>query len=328
MKLFEIKIVARNATRVGKAFVSHRHPFLAQIVPMRRCNLSCMYCNEFDKTSGPVPISQVNSWIEKLADLGTAHVTISGGEPMLHPNLDQIISQIRKHNMIAGLITNGSYIDPDRIDCLNRAGLEFMQISIDNVESDGVSKKSLCLLDQRLLYLSRHARFRVNVNSVIGAGVQHPEGALTIAARARSLGFVSTVGVVHDHVGQSRSLTEEEKRIFRELTYLSDGNPIRRFFNPLGWKSLNKFQENLIDGKPNRWRCRAGARYLYICEHGKVQRCSQQRGMPGIPLSTYTLEDFDREYDAEKPCAPYCTIGCVQRTAMLDNWRRPQSSRR
>jgi MoaA/NifB/PqqE/SkfB family radical SAM enzyme len=328
MKLFEIKIIARNAVCVGKALLSHRHPFLAQIVPMRRCNLSCKYCNEFDKTSGPVPISQVKAWIDKLAELGTAHVTISGGEPLLHPNLDQIISQIRKHKMIAGLITNGSYIDPHRIDCLNRAGLEFMQISIDNVESDDVSRKSLCILNEKLLYLSKHARFRVNVNSVVGAGVQHPEDALTIAARAISLGFVSTVGVVHDCVGQSRRLTDEEKLILRKVTDLSRGSLVRRFFNPLGWKSFNKFQENLIDGKPNRWRCRAGARYLYICEHGKVQRCSQQRGIPGILLSKYTLEDFDREYDAEKPCTPNCTIGCVQRTAMLDNWRRPQSSRR
>src|SRR2546421_6091570 len=143
MKLFEIIIVARNVLRVGKALIFHRHPFLAQIVPMRKCNLSCKYCNEFDKTSKPVPIEEVKSWIDKLADLGTAHVTISGGEPMLHPQLDEIIAHIRKRHMIAGLITNGSYLDIDRIKRLNMAGLEFLQISIDNIEGDEVSKKSL-----------------------------------------------------------------------------------------------------------------------------------------------------------------------------------------
>lgn len=327
MKIFEFKIIARNVIRVGKALLSHRHPFLAQVVPMRKCNLSCVYCNEFDKTSTPVPVEDVKRWIDKLAELGTAHVTISGGEPMLHPQLDEIIAHIRRRNMIAGLITNGSYIDPQRIERLNRAGLEFLQISIDNVEGDDVSKKSLRSLDQKLQYLSLYAKFRVNINSVVGGSIKHPGDALLIALRAISLGFASTIGIIHDGEGHVKPLTEEEKFVYEEVRRLSRGNLVRRFFNPIEWRFFNKFQENLIDGRPNEWRCRAGARYLYICEHGKVQRCSQHRCTPNILLSDYTVEDFEREYNAEKYCAPYCTIGCVQRTAILDNWRRQQSSK-
>ena len=326
MRLFEIKIVVRNITRVCKALLSHRHPFLAQIVAVRRCNLTCSYCTEADKTSRPVPLPQLKLWIDKLAELGTAHVTISGGEPMLHPELNEIISHIRKRKMIAGLLTNGSLIDLQRIRCLNRAGLEFMQLSIDNVESDHVSKKSLRSLDQKLLELSQYAKFRVNINSVIGAGIEHPEDAITVAQRAMHLGFVSTFGIVHDRSGQSRPFSERERRVLRDLRQLSHHGVIRRFFNPLQWRAFNRFQDNLIEGRPNRWRCRAGARYLYICEHGKVHRCSQQQGFPGIPILDYTKELFDREFDTEKHCAPLCTIGCVQRTALLDNWRRPQSS--
>ncbi len=51
------------------------------------------------------------------------------------------------------------------------------------------------------------------------------------------------------------------------------------------YSRFNWFQNNIADGKPNDWRCRAGARYLYICEDGLVHYCSQQRGYPGIPLS-------------------------------------------
>ena len=43
---------------------------------------------------------------------------------------------------------------------------------------------------------------------------------------------------------------------------------------------LNGFQENIAQGKPNNWRCRAGSRFLYICEHGLVHYCSQQRAFP------------------------------------------------
>ncbi len=87
----------------------------------------------------------------------------------------------------------------------------------------------------------------------------------------------------------------------------------------------NSFQKNLVDGKPNQWRCRAGARYLYICEDGLVHYCSQQRGYPGVPLSSYTKEDIRREYLTKKACAPYCTIACVHQVATFDNWRDPQT---
>jgi hypothetical protein len=87
----------------------------------------------------------------------------------------------------------------------------------------------------------------------------------------------------------------------------------------------NSFQKNLVDGKPNQWRCRAGARYLYICEDGLVHYCSQQRGYPAVPLSSYTKEDIRREYLTKKACAPYCTIACVHQVATFDNWRDPQT---
>jgi hypothetical protein len=89
---------------------------------------------------------------------------------------------------------------------------------------------------------------------------------------------------------------------------------------------LNWFQDSIAEGKPYNWRCRAGARYLYICEEGLVHWCSQQRGYPGIPLDQYTMEDFDREYKTEKWCAPTCTLQCVHQVGILDNWRDPQKT--
>ena len=89
---------------------------------------------------------------------------------------------------------------------------------------------------------------------------------------------------------------------------------------------LNWFQDSIAEGKPYQWRCRAGARYLYICEEGLVHWCSQQRGYPGIPIEDYTMEDFDREYNTEKWCAPTCTLQCVHQVGILDNWRDPQQA--
>src|SRR6266700_4671070 len=123
----------RGARKILGAFLSTDHPLLAHIIPIRRCNLACKYCNEYDDFSKPVPTEVMFQRVDKLAELGTSVVTISGGEPLLHPELDQIIRRIRKNGMVAGLITNGYLLVAERIQRLNQAGLEWLQISIDNV---------------------------------------------------------------------------------------------------------------------------------------------------------------------------------------------------
>ncbi|HEV2988804.1 MAG TPA: radical SAM protein [Candidatus Angelobacter sp.] len=304
----------RELGMIAKGLISTDHPVQAHIIPMRRCNLSCAYCNEYDDFSDPVALEEMYRRVDKLGELGATLVTISGGETLLHPQLDDIIARIRSHGMIAGLITNGYLLTADRIQRLNRAGLDHLQISIDNVMPDDVSKKSLKVLDKKLQLLREHAEFHVNINSVIGAGVKNQWDAVTIGKRAVELGFTSTVGIIHDGTGQLRPLDAEAQRIFQEMKKLGKHSYAR----------FNSFQDNIALGKPNQWRCRAGSRYLYICEDGLVHYCSQQRGFPGIPLADYTVEDIRREFRTEKSCAPNCTVSCVHQTSLVDFWRAPQ----
>ena len=304
----------RQSRMVARAIKSKHHPILAHIIPMRRCNLSCAYCNEYDKVSDPVPTAEMLRRIELLAKLGTGIITISGGEPLLHPDLDEIIRGIRSHGAIATIITNGYLLTPERIQRLNRAGLEHLQISIDNVMPDEVSKKSLKVLDRKLEWLAEHAQFDININSVLGGGMAHPEDALTITRRALELGFETTVGIIHDHSGQLDPLKPTERAVYDQI--LAERKPAMFAF-----AYDNLFHKNLALGQPNDWQCRAGSRYLYICEQGLVHYCSQQRGYPAIPLENYTQVDLDREYSTVKPCAPFCTVSCVHRVAMLDLMR-------
>src|SRR5690348_7841080 len=305
----------RELRMIGKALVSTKHPILVHIIPNRRCNLACTYCNEFDDFSKPVPLAEMKNRLDILAGMGTSVITISGGEPLMHPEIDQVIRHIRHHGMIAGMITNGFLLDRKTIEKLNEAGLEHLQISIDNAVPDEVSKKSLKTLDTRLEWLAEYSVFQVNINSVLGSGVKDPEDALKIAHRAVELGFTSTVGIIHDHNGQLKPLGPREQEIFEEIMELG-----KRSFS-----RFNDFQHSVARGKEHEWRCRSGARYLYICEDGLVHWCSQQRGYPGIPLTQYTDEMRHREYYTEKYCAPMCTVSCVQQVGMLDNWRGPQT---
>src|SRR6266576_5008015 len=161
-------------SKIAWGFLATDHPLLAHLIPIRRCNLACKYCNEYDDFSKPVPLDSMFQRVDKLGALGTSVVTSSGGEPLLHPELDEIIARIRKNGIVAGMITNGYLLVPDRIERLNRAGLEWLQISIDNVNPDDVSKKSLKVLDKKLQMLAEYADFHVNINSVVGGGVHNP----------------------------------------------------------------------------------------------------------------------------------------------------------
>jgi MoaA/NifB/PqqE/SkfB family radical SAM enzyme len=291
------------------------HPIMAHIVPIRRCNLSCTYCNEYDDYSKPVPLETMRRRLEMLGKLKTGVITISGGEPLLHPELDEVIRGIRQTGALAGLITNGYLLTPDRVRKLNAAGLDYLQISIDNVMPDDVSKKSLKVLDKKLQVLAEHATFHVNINSVLGGGIRNPEDALVVGRRAMELGFTSTVGIIHDGDGQLRPLADRERRVFLEM----------KKFEKKHFSRFNYFQQKIADGKPSNWRCRAGSRYLYICEDGLVHYCSQQRGFPAKPLEEYSVEDIRREYVTQKSCAPFCTISCVHQISSFDFFRGKQT---
>jgi MoaA/NifB/PqqE/SkfB family radical SAM enzyme len=302
---------------LARAFRFPHTPVVAHLIPIRRCNLSCAYCNEYDDYSKPVPTPELMSHVDLLASLGTGMVTFSGGEPLLHPDLDAIIRQIRGHGMLATLITNGYLLTRERIRRLNRAGLDHLQISIDNVMPDEVSTKSLKVLDQKLQWLAADAEFDVTINAVVGGGIRNPDDALVIAQRARALGFSTTVGIIHNHSGQLLPLDDHQRSIVEQIAALGD--------SVFDFANYNRFQKNLASGRPNDWHCRAGARYLYVCEDGLVHWCSQQRGHPGVTLAEYGRDDLEREYHRPKSCAPFCTVGCVHRVAQVDALRENPS---
>src|SRR2546421_1895588 len=206
-----------EAKFITRALLSTRRPVLAHVIPMRRCNLACGYCNEYDKVSDPVPFEVMKKRLDRLASFGTSIITFSGGEPMLHPQLYELIALVRSHGMIAGLISNGYYMTKENIERLNKAGLLYFQISIDNVTPDEISRKSLKVLDRYLVNLSKYAEFHVNINSVIGGGIKNPEDALTVARRAVELGFSSSLGIIHDGTGQLKPLTDVEERVYQKL---------------------------------------------------------------------------------------------------------------
>jgi MoaA/NifB/PqqE/SkfB family radical SAM enzyme len=302
-----------SAKRAAQIFVSPRRVLLVQLVVTRRCNLACGYCHEYDNVSMPVDAELLERRIDRAADLGTLVLTLTGGEPLLHPKLDSLIRRVTDHGVVCTLISNGYALTREWIRRLNDSGLTVLQMSVDNIEPNDWSQKSWSYVRKKLELLREHAVFDVNINAVLGSSTLRQTR--DVVAAVRAMGFYMTVGLMHDADGQIDPglLGDDLAMAYDELRRQSRKNVLHHVGE--GWET-----DMLKDGS-SPFKCRAGGRYLYVDEFGIVSYCSQRRGQPGIDLLDYTPDDVERAFYTPKGCEARCAIACARRASACDEWR-------
>lgn len=303
----------KTVRRAANAMLRPETPMLTQLVVTRRCNLTCGYCNEYDETSDPIPKQVLFDRVDHLADLGCLLVTLTGGEPFLHPDLHEVVARAVSHGMIVTSISNAYPMTRKWIDRMNEAGLTLLQVSVDNMEPNDVSQKSWSKIKKRLLVMKEHAHFKLNINAVLGSSP--PDSTRKLIDEIKSLGFYMTVGLLHDHTGaiDAGLIGDILPEFYEEMRALCN----KSFFHQFG----EGWEQQMLAGGEAPWKCRAGARYLYVDEFGMVNYCSQRRGEPGTQILEYTRGDLLREWETPKGCEPTCTIACVRRASSFDEWR-------
>jgi MoaA/NifB/PqqE/SkfB family radical SAM enzyme len=286
-------------------------------VVLRRCNLSCTYCNEFDQSSDPIPLETLKARARKLKELGTFSINLTGGEPTMHPDLPELIRYCRYDLKFlrTTMISNGFYLKPDYIEKLNQAGLQDMQISIDGVKPNDMTVKVLDSLRKRLGYLKEHAKFNVVVSGVVGSCP--PEESFEVIRYAKEMGFKPRVLLIHDHDGQVK-LSEEELKVYHRIKKMI----------PRSFPEFTDYRDTMIAEGSAPFKCRGGSRYLYVDEFGKVAWCSQTRSFFSKDLMEYSYEDLKREFYSYKSCHDKCTLGCVRAASSVDGWRPQKTPRR
>lgn len=302
----DVKVAADLAI----AAVDRDRPLITHLVITRRCNLACGYCFEYDKVSQPVPRAVLEERLDHLAALRSVFVTLTGGESLLHPDAAHLVRYARDAGMIPFLNTNGYLLTRAWIEALDAAGLYGMQISIDNVEPNATSKKSLRLLLPKLRLLARHARFRVRINTVLGAGP--PEEALAVARAAVALGFDTNCSLVRDDSGALKQPDPRTRAVYEEIRGL--GRRLPAYLD-------DDFTRTLLDAGRIDWKCRAGARTFMVCENGLVHLCQPRMGLNARPLLDYQVADIRSAFAQVKPCAATCPIAYAHHASRLDGWR-------
>jgi MoaA/NifB/PqqE/SkfB family radical SAM enzyme len=309
--MHQVLRTARVALDVAAAALDRDRPLITHLIVTRRCNLSCSYCFEYDKVSEPVPLDVLEQRIDHLARLRSVFVTLTGGESLLHPQLVEVVRHVCQRGMTPFLNTNGFLLTKDIVLALNDAGLYGMQLSIDNARPNETSKKSLKTLDPKLRLLSRHARFHVRINTVIGTAA--PEEALQVARAVMGMGFHSNISLVRQESGAIAAPSPATRAVYDQIRALGRGR-LPSFMD-------DSYTQTLLEHGEMSWKCRAGARTFLVDEHGFTHLCQPRRGTPGKPIADYTVDDIRRAFDAPKPCARTCPIAFAHHASKFDGWR-------
>lgn len=293
-----------------KATFDKDRPVLAQIVVTRRCNLSCGYCYEYDKVSKPIPIDILKKRIDKLKQLKTVFVTLNGGEPLLHPQIADLVAYTSKLGMVPMINSNGHALRLPLIEKLNAAGLFGMQLSCDALEDNDVTQKSMRRLQPKLDLLKEHANFVVRVNGVLGSA--NPHEMEIVAKKVVDYGFIFQCSLMRDSTGKALPLSKEAQEVYSNIRRVRKRLP----------KALNdNFQLPLSRGESVEWKCRAGARHFEIDPEGFVHLCQPKTGYPNKTIIDYSIDDIRQHYNCPKDCSERCPIAYAHLGSRLDHYR-------
>jgi radical SAM protein with 4Fe4S-binding SPASM domain len=99
----------------------------------RKCNLRCKHCysNSGIKLDDELTTEEIKAIIDQLADMGVLAITFTGGEPLLHPDLFEVMEYARKKPLTLLLFTNATLITPKIVEKLKELHIYKVHVSID-----------------------------------------------------------------------------------------------------------------------------------------------------------------------------------------------------
>jgi len=104
---------------------------------VRRCNLCCEHCYSISADRdfpGELSTQEIYGVMDDLRGFGVPVLILSGGEPLLRPDLFDIAERAKSMGFYVGLSSNGTLIGPDNIDRIARAGFDYVGISLDGTQ--------------------------------------------------------------------------------------------------------------------------------------------------------------------------------------------------
>ena len=172
---------ARFLTVVLERAFNMRDGFGREIDYMRisvidSCNLNCYYCNpcknnEQCRAVNMLSVKKVLCIVRAATRLGITHFRLTGGEPLLHPQLDEMVSQIKKLPGVSSVsLTTNAVLLAQRTKRLKEAGIDSINVSLDTIDAseyECITQKPLLKDVEDGIDAAIECGIRVKINAVL-----------------------------------------------------------------------------------------------------------------------------------------------------------------
>src|SRR3982751_1367479 len=298
-----------NLLESGKRLFDQK-PLQCSIYLTDRCNLDCSYCTEYDNSKPHPKLEDLKLWIKKIRDLGTMRIALVGGEPLMHPNVVEIVRYCRELGFATSLTTNGFLLTRQKLKELEEAGLQVMQISVDRMTPSPITKKSFKKILPKLDYF-KDSKIRLHITGVICADTLPESRAVLETGLSR--GIPTEVRLVHADPLQRFRV---DRGPCEELEHFIDSmiERKRRGEKIHTSEAILKYQRSLLRGEHVEWTCVAGYKLFFVSAQGKFWICSMVHTNKHI--MEVTLDDLYANYK-KKSCQEGCGVYCAVSASLL-----------
>ena len=195
------------------------------------CNLNCYYCNPCDNNEhchalNILSVKEVLCIVRAATRLGIKHFRLTGGEPLLHPQLDEMVLQIKKIPGVSSVsLTTNAVLLAQHAKWLKEAGIDSINVSLDTIDAseyERITKKPLLEEVKHGINAAIECGIRVKINVVLTP--QTDVVALTryVAKKGTDIRFIEMMPVGEGHTNG----VEPYKKVIGTLSKLY-GEPCR-----------------------------------------------------------------------------------------------------
>lgn len=168
-----MKMLIKKFAKFSNLYHSYVHSYFGsctsfvRMIPTDKCNLGCTYCWQKKDDSYEMTIEEFDRYLAHAKKMHVGIITFLGGEPMIWPPLYEAISHCTRASVLTDITTNGTLLNEETIDKFGRAGLDYLNISVDGTKPSSVTNKNSIFRKDILAHLKNtrkkyQTHFRIN----------------------------------------------------------------------------------------------------------------------------------------------------------------------
>ncbi|WP_069266577.1 radical SAM protein [Paraburkholderia nodosa] len=296
-------------------------PAVCDVSVTNVCNAACDFCgfSREKKMAGPRRYLDPDAFERAMPMLRRRkirYMTLQGGEPLVHPQIESLVGSATKAGIQCGVITNGWFL-PRHIKQLADAGLKRLLISIDSADmSEHEHNRGLPGLAARIREgITQAHAFGIPVCATVTVSRLVRYAALP--ETLNQLGFDSVVFSYprRDAFGSTSLVYDENSKLVdlsrdELLEALSAIEALKKRFRVMDPGAALDEVARFVRGEQQLIPCIAGSKYFYIDWNLDVWRCEPWHEPMG------SVFDLDRLPDQREPCNA-CMMGCYRHASVL-----------